>query len=60
MNKQLISVDPDLSALPIAILVVVARFNRMKDIEPLAPDILKALNHLPPKSHLASGDLSCH
>ena len=40
----------NLATLPIAILVIVARSNRMVDVQPLAPDILKALNHLPPKS----------
>jgi hypothetical protein len=49
-TDQNIEFQQNLSALPIAILVVVARSNRMKDIEPLAPDILKALIHLPPKS----------
>ena len=49
-TDQNIEFQQNLSALPIAILVVVAGSNRMKDIEPLTPDILKALNHLPPKS----------
>jgi len=49
-TDQSIEFQQNLSALPIAILVVVAKSNRMKDIEPLVPEILKALNHLPPKS----------
>lgn len=49
-TDQNIEFQQNLAALPIAILVVVAKSNRMKDIELLAPDILKALNHLPPKS----------
>ena len=49
-TDQNIEFQQNLSALPIAILVVVAKSNRMKDIEPFIPDILKALNHLPPKS----------
>ena len=49
-TDQNIEFQQNLSALPIAILVVVARSNRMKDIEPLAPDILTALNYRPPKS----------
>jgi hypothetical protein len=49
-TDQNIEFQQNLSALPIASLVVVARSNRMKDIEPLTPDILKTLNNLPPKS----------
>ena len=49
-TDQNLEFQQNLSTLPIAVLVVVARSNRMKDIEPLAPDILKALNHLPSKS----------
>ena len=45
-----IEFQQNLSTLPIAVLVIVAKSNRMKDIEPLVPDILKALNHLQPKS----------
>jgi hypothetical protein len=56
-TDQNIEFQQNLSALPIAILVVVARSNRMKDIAPLAPDILKALNHLPPKSLTKVGAL---
>ena len=49
-TDQNIEFQQNLSALPIAILVVVAKSNRMKDIGPLIPKILKALNHLQPKS----------
>ena len=49
-TDQNIEFQQNLSALPIAILVVVANSNRMKDIEPMVPDILKELNHLPPKA----------
>ena len=49
-TDQNIEFQQNLFALPIAILVVVAKSNRMKDIEPLVPDILKGLNHMPPKS----------
>lgn len=45
-----IEFQQNLSALPIAVLVVVAKSNRMKDITPLVPDILEALNHLQPRS----------
>lgn len=51
-----IEFQQNLSALPIAVLVIVAKSNRMKDIGPLVPDILKALNHLPPKSLRRVGD----
>ena len=49
-TDQNLEFQQNLSALPIAVLVVVAQSNRMKDIGPLVPDILKALNHLQPKS----------
>ncbi len=49
-TDQNIGFQQNLSALPIAILVIVANSNRMKDIEPLVPEILKELNHLPPKT----------
>ena len=49
-GDQNIEFQQNLSALPIAVLVVVAKSNRMKDIGPLVPEILKALNHLQPKS----------
>ena len=49
-TDQNLEFQQNLSALPIAVLVVVAKSNRMKDIEPLVPAILKALNHLQPKS----------
>jgi hypothetical protein len=49
-TDQNIEFQQNLSALPIAVLVVVAKSNRMKDIGPLVPEILKALNHLQPKS----------
>ena len=49
-TDQNIEFQQNLSALPIAILVIVANSNRMKDIEPLVPEVLKALNHLPPKT----------
>ena len=49
-TDQNIEFQQNLSALPIAVLVVVARSNRMRDIEPLASDILAALSHLRPRS----------
>ena len=49
-TDQNIEFQQNLATLPIAILVVVAISNRMEHIRPLIPDILKALNHIPPKS----------
>ncbi len=49
-TDQNIEFQQNLATLPIAILIVSAKSNRMRDIEPLVPEILKALNHLPPKS----------
>ena len=47
---QNIEFQQNLSALPIAVLVVVAKSNRMEDVAPLVPEILKALQQLPAKS----------
>ena len=49
-TDQNIEFQQNLSALPIAVLVVVASSNRMKDSEPLVPEILRAPNNLPPKT----------
>jgi Domain of unknown function (DUF5615) len=46
----------NLSALPIAILIVLAKSNRMEDMRPLVPAILTELNHLPPKALRKVGD----
>lgn len=40
----------NLSTLPVAILVIEAMSNRIEHLEPLVPGILKALNHLPPRT----------
>lgn len=40
----------NLAVLPIAVLVVEAVSNRMEDLEPMVPAILKELNHVVPKS----------
>ena len=45
-----IEFQQNLATLPIAVLVVVARSNRLRDIEPLLSGILSELNRLPPKS----------
>jgi hypothetical protein len=39
----------NLTKLPIAVVVLLARKNRVQDIEPLLPELEKLLNHLPPK-----------
>jgi len=40
----------NLAALPIAVLIVLARSNRMEDMAPAVPAILTALSELPPRS----------
>lgn len=45
-----IEYQQNLATLPIAILVVLARSNRMSDLEPLVPEILRALNHVKPRT----------
>ena len=45
-----IEYQQNLAALPLAILVLVIRSNRLEVVAPLVPDILQALNHLPPCS----------
>ena len=47
---QNIEFQQNLTTLPIAILVVEALSNRMEHLQPLVPEILKELNHIPPKS----------
>ena len=49
-TDQNIEFQQNLATLPIAVLVVVARSNRLRDIEPLLAGILSELNRLPPKS----------
>lgn len=40
----------NLVKLPISVVVLLARKNRVQDIEPLLPELLRLLNHLPPKT----------
>ena len=49
-TDQNIEFQQNLSTLPISVLIVVAKSNRMEDIAPLVPEILKALHHFPPRS----------
>jgi hypothetical protein len=39
----------NLSTLPMAVVVLFVRRTRLRAIEPLVPELLKVLNHLPPK-----------
>jgi len=45
-----IEFQQNVATLPIAVLIVDAVSNRLKDIEPLVPSILHELGHIPPKS----------
>jgi hypothetical protein len=45
-----IEFQQNLAKLPIAIVVLVARMNRMQDIAPLLPELERLLNHLPPRA----------
>ena len=45
---QNIEFQQNLAKLPVAILVVEALSNRMEHLQPLVPEILKALNYIPP------------
>ena len=47
---QNIEFQQNLSTLPIAILVIEALSNRLEHLEPLVPEMLRELNHIPPKS----------
>ena len=40
----------NLAKLPISVIVLLARKNRVQDIEPLLPELIRLLNHLPPKA----------
>ncbi len=40
----------NLSKLPIAVVVLIARKNRMQDLEPLLPELAVVLNHLLPRT----------
>lgn len=40
----------NLSALPIAVVVLVAPSNRVQHLERLLPELLKALNHIAPRT----------
>lgn len=40
----------NLARLPIAVVVLIARKNRVQDLEPLLPELAAPLNHLPPRT----------
>jgi hypothetical protein len=40
----------NLAKLPIAVVVLVARKNRVQDLEPLLPELAALLNHLPART----------
>jgi predicted nuclease of predicted toxin-antitoxin system len=40
----------NLTKLPIAVVVLLARKNRIQDIEPLLPSLARALNHIVPRT----------
>ena len=40
----------DLAKLPIAVVVLVARKNRLQDLAPLLPELAVVLNHLVPRT----------
>ena len=45
-----IEYQQNFASLPIAVLIVLARSNRMEDMKLLVPAILKSLNHIQPQS----------
>lgn len=40
----------NLAKLPLSVVVLVARKNRVQDLEPLLPELAALLNHLPPRT----------
>ncbi len=47
---QNLEFQQNLSILPIAVLVIEAVSNRIEDLKPLVPAILRELNHIPPRT----------
>lgn len=39
-----------MATLPVAVLIIEALSNRMEHLEPLVPEMLKELNHVPPRT----------
>ena len=40
----------NLAKLPLAVVVLIARKNRVQDLEPLLPELAALLNHMPPRT----------
>jgi len=40
----------NVAKLPVAVIVLIARKNRVQDLEPLLPELAALLNHLPPRA----------
>ena len=47
---QNLEYQQNMATLPIAVLVVGAASNRMAHLTPLLPSILRAINHIPPRT----------
>lgn len=47
---QNLEYQQNLAALPVAVLVIQAASNRIEHLEPIVPAILKALNHVVPRT----------
>jgi predicted nuclease of predicted toxin-antitoxin system len=47
---QNLEFQQNLALLPIAVVVLVARKNRVQDLEPLLPQLAEVLNHLVPRT----------
>ena len=45
----------NLAKLPLAVVVLIARKNRIQDLEPLLQELSQVLNHLPPRALLRVG-----
>lgn len=45
-----IEFQQNLAALPIAIVILVVRRTRMQALEPIVPELIKLLNHIPPRT----------
>jgi hypothetical protein len=52
---QNLEFQQNLTALPVAVLVLVADSNRLESLEPLVPDVLEALKTLKPRTLLRVG-----
>ena len=51
-----IEFQQNLAALPVAVLVILARSNRMQDMAPAIPEILEALARLAPRTFRRIGE----